>query len=127
MNLMEIVESLEIEEKQKTQFRILAGEFEVDIKDNITKNHFELADETGVSYEAWANFLNTTEINGWIHDQLAIMTRAGQRKRLQDIGSGKASSNDVNALKALQLHNAGQQGVDNSETIIFYLPPKDRG
>lgn len=126
INLEQIIEKLELNEKDKKLFLILAGEFVVNIKENISKSHFELAEETGLEYEVWARFLNTTEINGWIQEQLAIITRAGQRKRLQGIGSGSASSNDVNALKALQLHNAGQQGVDNSNAVILYLPPKER-
>lgn len=123
---MVVIDSLEVDEALKKKFMILAGEFEANIKENIAKSHFELADETGLPYELWADFLNTTEINGWIQDQLSVMTRAGARKRLQDIGQGKATTNDVNAYKALKDHNAVQGGIDNGNTVILYVPPKER-
>ena len=126
MKLNEIIKGLELDPKEEKLFLTLAGEFEVDIKHNITKSHFELADETGLAHEVWAKFLNTTEINGWIQENLQIMTRAGARKRLQEIGSGSASSNNVNAYKALKDFNNNANGIDNSGTVLLYLPPKER-
>jgi len=127
MLLSEIIDGIDIDDAKKKTFQILAGEFIADIKENIAKSHFELAEITGLEYSVWADFLNTTEINGWIMEQLSVMTRAGQRARLQSLGTGSASVNDINAYKALKDHNAGNAGVDNSNAVILYLPVKERG
>lgn len=126
MTLSEIVESLDISDEKKSFYRTLCSVMESDAEENITKTPFELSRETGVSYDKWVEFLETTEVNGWINDTIRIISKVAQRKRLQDLGKEGVSTQEVNAYKALEGYNSNEKPTDNSNVVIMYLPnPND--
>jgi hypothetical protein len=126
MTLNEIVESLDIVEEKKNLYRNLCAVIENNVEENISKTPFELARETGIQYDKWVEFLETTEVNGWVNDTIRVISKVAQRKRLQDLGKEGVSTQEVNAYKALEGYNANEKQSDNSNVVIMYLPnPND--
>lgn len=126
MTLNEIVESLDIIEEKKNLYRNLCAVIENNVEENISKTPFELARETGIQYDKWVEFLETTEVNGWVNDTIRVISKVAQRKRLQDLGKEGVSTQEVNAYKALEGYNANEKQSDNSNVVIMYLPnPND--
>jgi phage FluMu gp28-like protein len=126
MTLSEIVENLEVEETKKHLFRNLAAVIENNVEENIAKTPFELSAETGVPYEKWTEFLETTEVNGWLNDTVRIIAKVSQRKKLKDLGKETTTTQDVNAYKVLDNYNSSVKPNDNSSVVIMYLPnPND--
>jgi hypothetical protein len=125
MKLNEIIETLEIDDVKKQLYRNLCAVIENNIEENIAKTPFELARETGISYDEWVNFLETTEVNGWVNETLRIITKVAQRKKLRDLTGGDTTTQDVNAYKVLNDYNANAKQSDNSNVVILYMPEKD--
>ena len=82
--------------------------------------------ETGVPYDKWSDFLETTEINAWVNDTIRIIAKISQRKKLKDLGKESTTTQDVNAYKVLDDYNSTTKPTDNSNVVIMYLPnPND--
>ena len=125
MKLAEVVGTLNVSEELKLKYTRMSIVFEDNIDENISKTHTQLAKDTGIPYDEWAAFLNTTEIAGWINETMRVLSRAGERKLIQGLASGKTNTSDVNAYKAIKEYNAQNADVDNSNVVIMYLPPDD--
>lgn len=125
MKLAEIVGLLKIPDALKMKYTQMAIVFEDNLDENITKTHTELGKDTGIPYDDWAKFLNITEISGWLNETMRLLSRAGERKLIKDLSSGKTNTADVNAYKAIKEYNAQNSDVDNSNVVIMYLPPED--
>ena len=125
MKLAEIVGLLNIDDTLKLKYTQMAIVFEDNLDDNITKTHTELSKDTGIPYDDWAKFLNITEISGWLNETMRLLSRAGERKLIRDLSSGKTNTADVNAYKAIKEYNAQNSDVDNSNVVIMYLPPEE--
>jgi len=126
MKLNEIVEKLEIDADKKNLYRNLCAVIENNVEENIVKTPFELARITGVPYDKWVEFLETTEINGWINDTTRIIAKVAQRKKLKDLSGAETTTQDVNAYKALNEYNETTKPNDNSNIVILYMPEKDK-
>jgi hypothetical protein len=126
MTLNEIVDKLDLVEEKKNLYRNLCAVIENNVEENITKTPFELSAETGVPYDKWSDFLETTEINAWVNDTIRIIAKISQRKKLKDLGKESTTTQDVNAYKALDDYNSTTKPTDNSNVVIMYLPnPND--
>ena len=125
MKLAEVVGLLDISDQLKMKYTRMATVFEDNLDDNIAKTHTELSKDTGVPYDDWAKFLNITEIAGWLNETMRLLSRAGERKLIQGLASGKTNTADVNAYKAIKEYNAQNADVDNSNVVIMYLPPEE--
>lgn len=125
MKLAEVVGLLNIDDSIKLKYTQMAIVFEDNLDDNISKTHTELARDTGIPYDDWAKFLSITEISGWLNETMRLLSRAGERKLIRDLSSGKSNTADVNAYKALKEYNAQNSDVDNSNVVIMYLPPEE--
>jgi thiaminase len=127
VKLNEIVEGLVIDDEKKNLYRNLCAVIENDIETTITKTPFELANETGVPYDKWVEFLETTEVNAWVNDTIRIISKVAQRRKLQDLGKQDTTTQDVNAYKALNEYNSSVKQSDNSNVVILYMPSNDDG
>jgi phage FluMu gp28-like protein len=126
MTLNEIVDKLDLVEEKKNLYRNLCAVIENNVEENITKTPFELSAETGVPYDKWSDFLETTEINAWVNDTIRIIAKISQRKKLKDLGKESTTTQDVNAYKVLDDYNSTTKPTDNSNVVIMYLPnPND--
>lgn len=126
LELVAIIEGLQdIDIEKRTLYLKLATLFENDLKHNLVKDHIQLAEETGLSHALWSEFLNITEVNGFMDSNLNVIARASQRKRLAQMGKG-ASASDINAYKALKEHNVQYSDVDNSNVVVMYIDKDDR-
>jgi phage FluMu gp28-like protein len=126
MTLTDIVEKLELPDDKKNLFRNLCAVIENNVEENIAKTPFELSAETGISYDKWTDFLETTEINSWVNDTIRIIAKVSQRKKLKDLGKESTTTQDVNAYKVLDDYNSTTKPTDNSNVVIMYLPnPND--
>jgi phage FluMu gp28-like protein len=126
MTLTEIVERLELPEDRKNLFRNLCAVIENNVEENIAKTPFELSAESGVPYDKWTEFLETTEINSWVNDTIRMIAKVSQRKKLKDLGKESTTTQDVNAYKVLDDYNSTTKPTDNSNVVIMYLPnPND--
>jgi hypothetical protein len=125
MKLNEIVETLGIDDNKRNLYRNLCAVIENNIEENIAKTPFELARETGISYDDWVGFLETTEVNGWVNETLRIITKVAQRKKLRDLTGSDTTTQDVNAYKVLNDYNSNSKQSDNSNVVILYMPEKD--
>lgn len=125
MTLNEIIETLGIDEETKQLYRNFCAVIEMDVENNISKTPFELANETGISYDKWVKFFETTEINSWVNDTIRVIAKATQRKRLQGLGKESATSNDVNAYKVLSDYNENAKQSDNSNVVLIRIPETD--
>jgi hypothetical protein len=126
MTLNEIVDKLDLAEEKKNLYRNLCAVIENNVEENITKTPFELSAETGVPYDKWSDFLETTEINAWVNDTIRIIAKISQRKKLKDLGKESTTTQDVNAYKVLDDYNSTTKPTDNSNVVIMYLPnPND--
>lgn len=126
MTLNEIVDKLELAEDKKNLYRNLCAVIENDVEENIAKTPFELSAETGIPYDKWSEFLETTEINAWVNDTIRIIAKVSQRKKLKDLGKESTTTQDVNAYKVLDDYNSSSKPTDNSNVVIMYLPnPND--
>lgn len=127
MTLTDIVEKLELPDDKKNLFRNLCAVIENNVEENIAKTPFELSAETGITYDKWTEFLETTEINGWVNDTIRIIAKVSQRKKLKDLGKESTTTQDVNAYKVLDDYNSTTKPTDNSNVVIMYLPnPNDK-
>jgi thiaminase len=126
MKLNEIVEKLDVDADKKNLYRNLCAVIENNIEENIVKTPFELARITGVPYDKWVEFLETTEINGWINDTIRMIAKVAQRKKLKDLSGTETTTQDVNAYKALNEYNETTKPNDNSNIVILYMPEKDK-
>ena len=126
MTLNEIVDKLELDTEKKNLYRNLCAVIENNVEENIAKTPFELSAETGVPYDKWTEFLETTEINAWVNDTIRIIAKVSQRKKLKDLGKESTTTQDVNAYKVLDDYNSNTKPTDNSNVVIMYLPnPND--
>jgi hypothetical protein len=125
MKLAEVVGLLDIKDALKLKYTQMAIVFEDNLDDNIVKTHTELSKDTGIPYDDWAKFLSITEISGWLNETMRLLSKAGERKLIKDLSSGKTNTADVNAYKALKEYNAQNADVDNSNVVIMYLPPEE--
>jgi hypothetical protein len=125
MTLSEIIETLDIDAEKKNLYRNFCAVIETDIETNLSKTPFELANETGISYDKWVKFFETTEINAWVNDTIRIVAKATQRKRLQGLGKENATTNDVNAYKVLSDYNENAKQTDNSNVVLIRIPETD--
>lgn len=125
MKLAEIVGMLKVPDEMKLKYTQMAIVFEDNLDENISKTHTELAKDTGIPYDDWAKFLNITEIAGWLNETMRLLSRAGERKLIQGLASGKTNTADVNAYKAIKEYNAQNADVDNSNVVIMYLDPEE--
>lgn len=125
MTLNEIIETLEIDNDTRNLYRNFCAVIETDIESNLAKTPFELANETGISYDKWVKFFETTEINAWVNDTIRVIAKATQRKRLQGLGKENATTNDVNAYKVLSDYNENAKQSDNSNVVLIRIPEKD--
>jgi hypothetical protein len=126
MTLNEIVDKLELDTEKKNLYRNLCAVIENNVEENIAKTPFELSAETGIPYDKWTEFLETTEINAWVNDTIRIIAKVSQRKKLKDLGKESTTTQDVNAYKVLDDYNSNTKPTDNSNVVIMYLPnPND--
>lgn len=125
MKLAEVVGLLNIDDSVKLKYTQMAIVFEDSLDENISKTHTELSRDTGIPYDDWAKFLSITEISGWLNETMRLLSKAGERKLIRDLSSGKSNTADVNAYKALKEYNAQNSDVDNSNVVIMYLPPEE--
>lgn len=125
MKLAEIVGLLKLPDEVKLKYTQMAIVFEDNLDENISKTHTELAKDTGIPYDDWARFMNITEISGWLNETMRLLSRAGERKLIQGLASGKTNTADVNAYKAIKEYNAQNADVDNSNVVIMYLDPEE--
>ena len=125
MRLTEVVGQLNLDDRLKMKYTELAQMFESDIRKNITRSHFDLEEHTGIPYDEWSKFLAVTEIAGWINDTMRQISRAGERRLIDEMGRGDVNPKDVNAYKAIKEYNTNNNDVDNSNVVIMYLPPEE--
>ena len=126
MTLNEIVDKLDLDTEKKNLYRNLCAVIENNVEENIAKTPFELSAETGIPYDKWTEFLETTEINAWVNDTIRIIAKVSQRKKLKDLGKESTTTQDVNAYKVLDDYNSSAKPTDNSNVVIMYLPnPND--
>jgi hypothetical protein len=125
MTLSEIIETLVIDDDTKQLYRNFCAVIENDVENNLSKTPFELANETGIPYDKWIKFFETTEINSWVNDTIRIIAKATQRKRLQGLGKESATTNDVNAYKVLSDYNDNARQTDNSNVVLIRIPEND--
>jgi hypothetical protein len=126
MTLSDIIETLLIDDEKKQLYRNFCAVIESNVEENITKTPFELSAETGIPYDKWLEFLETTEVNGWVNDTIRVIAKISQRKKLKDLGKESTTTQDVNAYKALNDYNSSSKPTDNSNVVIMYMPnPND--
>jgi phage FluMu gp28-like protein len=125
MTLNEIIETLDIDSETKQLYRNFCAVIETNVEENLTKTPFELATETGISYDKWVKFFEKTEINAWVNDTIRVIAKATQRKRLQGLGKDNATTNDVNAYKVLSDYNENAKQSDNSNVVLIRIPETD--
>lgn len=125
MTLNEVIEKLDVDDETRSLFRNFCAVIETDIENNIAKTPFELANETGIAYDKWVKFFETTEINSWVNEMIRVIAKATQRKRLQGLGKENATSNDVNAYKVLSDYNENAKQSDNSNVVLIRIPETD--
>lgn len=125
MTLNQVIETLELSADKKNLYRNFCAVIESNVEENLAKTPFELANETGIPYDKWVEFFETTEINAWVNDTIRVIAKATQRKRLQGLGKEGTTTNDVNAYKVLSEYNENAKQSDNSNVVLIRIPEPD--
>lgn len=125
MNLAQVVGTLKEDDRVKQKLTRMAAVFEDNLEENITKTHFELAKDTGIPHDEWAAFLRITEIASWVNETMKMLSTAGERRLIKQLGKGGADTKDVNAYKAIKEFNTATKSDDNTGVVIMYLPPEE--
>ena len=125
MTLHKIADTLNMTKEERQPFVEMAKYFESDVVDNLTKTHFELADETEFSYDQWQAFLSEPAIAGWISNNVKMLASVAERRKLQRLGEEGTNTADANSFKALKDFNDQGKTVDHSNVVIVHLPNLD--
>ena len=125
MTLHKIADTLNMTKEERQPFVEMAKYFEADVVDNLTKTHFDLADETEFSYDQWQAFLSEPAIAGWISSNVKMLASVAERRKLQRLGEEGTNTADANSFKALKDFNDQGKTVDHSNVVIVHLPNLD--
>ena len=125
MTLSKIADTLNMTKEERQPFVEMAKYFESDVVDNLTKTHFELADETDFSYDQWQAFMSEPAIAGWISNNVKMLASVAERRKLQRLGEEGTNTADANSFKALKDFNDQGKTVDHSNVVIVHLPNLD--
>ena len=125
MTLHKIADTLNMTKEERQPFVEMAKYFESDVVDNLTKTHFELADETEFSYDQWQAFMSEPAIAGWISNNVKMLASVAERRKLQRLGEEGTNTADANSFKALKDFNDQGKTVDHSNVVIVHLPNLD--
>jgi len=125
LTLSKIADTLNMTKEERQPFVEMAKYFESDVVDNLTKTHFELADETEFSYDQWQAFLSEPAIAGWISNNVKMLASVAERRKLQRLGEEGTNTADANSFKALKDFNDQGKTVDHSNVVIVHLPNLD--
>lgn len=85
-------------------------------------NHYDLAEETGISAEIWKEFLRENDVQDWISSELSIIQKAELAAMVQDV----ADSNSVGKaqlMKTLQGINTETSKKEGPIFVYCYIPP----
>lgn len=125
MTLSKIADTLNMTKEERQPFVEMAKYFESDVVDNLTKTHFDLANETEFSYDQWQAFLSEPAIAGWISNNVKMLASVAERRKLQRLGEEGTNTADANSFKALKDFNDQGKTVDHSNVVIVHLPNLD--
>lgn len=125
MTLSKIADTLNMTKEERQPFVEMAKYFEEDVVDNLTKTHFDLADETEFSYDQWQAFMSEPAIAGWISNNVKMLASVAERRKLQRLGEEGTNTADANSFKALKDFNDQGKTVDHSNVVIVHLPNLD--
>jgi len=125
LTLSKIADTLNMTKEERQPFVEMAKYFESDVVDNLTKTHFELADETDFSYDQWQAFMSEPAIAGWISNNVKMLASVAERRKLQRLGEEGTNTADANSFKALKDFNDQGKTVDHSNVVIVHLPNLD--
>lgn len=125
MTLSKIADTLNMTKEERQPFVEMAKYFEADVVDNLTKTHFDLADETEFSYDQWQAFMSEPAIAGWISNNVKMLASVAERRKLQRLGEEGTNTADANSFKALKDFNDQGKTVDHSNVVIVHLPNLD--
>lgn len=122
-----IADNEQLSNIDKQVFMRMARLYEEDLPETLYKNPYQLEDEYEGSAEQWKKFLRLPEINRFIETEIATMTEIAARRSLQQLQSGKASTQDIQAAKELLsssklLKNKTQR---TQQHVIVRIPPKE--
>jgi hypothetical protein len=73
MTLSKIADTLNMPKDEREPFVEMAKYFEADVVENLTKSHFDLADETEFTYDQWQAFMSEPAIAGWISSNVKML------------------------------------------------------
>lgn len=125
MTLSKIADTLNMTKEERQPFVEMAKYFEADVVDNLTKTHFDLADETEFSYDQWQAFMSEPAIAGWISNNVKMLASVAERRKLQRLGEEGTNTADANSFKALKDFNDQGKTIDHSNVVIVHLPNLD--
>lgn len=125
MTLSKIADTLNMTKDEREPFVQMAKYFESDVVDNLTKSHFDLADETEFTYDQWQAFLSEPAIAGWISSNVKMLASVAERRKLQRLGEEGTNTADANSFKALKDFNDQGKTIDHSNVVIVHLPNMD--
>lgn len=125
MTLSKIADTLNMTKEERQPFVEMAKYFEADVVDNLTKTHFDLANETEFSYDQWQAFMSEPAIAGWISNNVKMLASVAERRKLQRLGEEGTNTADANSFKALKDFNDQGKTVDHSNVVIVHLPNLD--
>jgi len=122
LTLVKIADTLNLPAAERAPFVEMAKYFESDIVGNLTKTHFDFADETDFTYDQWQDFLSQPPIAGWISQNVKMLASVAERRKLQRLGEEGTNTADANSFKALKDFNEQGKTIDNSNVVIVHLP-----
>jgi hypothetical protein len=125
MTLSKIADTLNMAKDEREPFVQMAKYFEADVVENLTKSHFDLADETEFTYDQWQAFMSEPAIAGWISSNVKMLASVAERRKLQRLGEEGTNTADSASFKALKDFNDQGKTIDHSNVVIVHLPNLD--
>lgn len=122
MKLSKIADTLNLPAAERTPLVEMAKYFESDVVENLTKTHFDLAEETDFTYDQWQEFLSQPAIAGWISNNVKMLASVAERRKLQRLGEEGTNTADSSSFKMLKEFNDQGKTVDHSNVVIVHLP-----
>jgi len=107
-----------LSDEQKKAFISMANLFNSNFRENIQKTSLEMAEETGMTYDDWKEFLEHASIrnyiDGFVNEQI-------RKKTDVQLLAGERTRDAASLRKTLREE---EKGVDNSNFIIMRMPEK---
>lgn len=124
---IDIVRDIEMSGMEKTIMMSMAEAYEDNMPDVMYLNQYELTESFGFTIGQWKKFLKIKEVNRAIEMEMASVMEVSARQALKQMQSGKSTSADITAAKAL-LENSKllKQKLDQPTIVVVTRIPAKR-